>query len=164
MILSSIVDDTDTTWAGTIPSGGYGSLSSSSTKLAVDYVRYYAPNNTIFWTGGSSANWTDSGNWVSSRTPASGNDVVFSMLSSGHYSTTLGANTTVNSLSIWETSPVTINGNTLTINNSIDMGSAYNDMTINSDVALGVTRTEDGSKIVGVQLTAMASVVKAKKA
>jgi autotransporter-associated beta strand protein len=137
MILSSIVDDTDTTWAGTIPSGGYGSLSSSSTKLAVDYVRYYAPNNTIFWTGGSSANWTDSGNWVSSRTPASGNDVVFSMLSYGNYSTTLGADTTVNSLSIWETSPITINGSTLTINNSIDMGSAYNNLTINSDVVLG---------------------------
>jgi fibronectin-binding autotransporter adhesin len=137
MILSSIVDDSDTTWAGTIPSGGYGSLSSSSTKLAVDYVRYYAPNNTIFWTGGSSTNWTDSGNWINSRTPASGNDVVFSMLSSGNYSTTLGADTTVNSLSIWETSPITINGSTLTINSSIDMGSAYNNLTINSDVVLG---------------------------
>ncbi|MFA5929785.1 MAG: AAA family ATPase [Candidatus Micrarchaeia archaeon] len=41
----------------------------------------------------------------------------------------------------------------------------HNDTVLsNSDVALGVTRTEDGSKIVGVQLTAMASVAKAKKA
>ena len=41
----------------------------------------------------------------------------------------------------------------------------HNDTVLsNSDVALGVTRTEDGSKIVGVQLTATASVVKAKKA
>ena len=41
----------------------------------------------------------------------------------------------------------------------------HNDTVLShSDVALGVTRTEDGSKIVGVQLTAMASVVKAKKA
>ena len=40
----------------------------------------------------------------------------------------------------------------------------HNDTVLsNSDVALGVTRTEDGSKIVGVQLTAMASVAKAKK-
>jgi autotransporter-associated beta strand protein len=137
MILSSIVDDTDTTWAGTIPSGGYGSLSSSTTKLAVDYVRYYAPNNTIFWTGGSSANWTDSGNWISSRTPASGNDIVFSMLSTGNFTTTLAADTTINSLSIWETSPVTINGNTLTINSGIDLNSAYNDLTINSAVVFG---------------------------
>jgi chromosome segregation protein len=37
----------------------------------------------------------------------------------------------------------------------------HNDtMLTNSDVALGVTRTEDGSKIVGVQLTSMASVAK----
>lgn len=47
-ILSSEVDDTSTTWAGTIPSAGYGSLASSTTKLTVDYVRYYAPTNTIF--------------------------------------------------------------------------------------------------------------------
>jgi len=41
----------------------------------------------------------------------------------------------------------------------------HNDTVLsNSDVALGVTRTEDGSKIVGVQLTAMASVAKVKKA
>jgi fibronectin-binding autotransporter adhesin len=138
MILSSIVDDTDTTWAGTIPSGGYGSLSSSTTKLAVDYVRYYAPNNTIFWTGTSSPNWFDANNWTSYTTaPASGNDVVFSMLSKGNFSTTLDQNLTVNSLSIWETSPITISSNQLTINSSIDMGSAYNDMTINSDVLLG---------------------------
>ena len=41
----------------------------------------------------------------------------------------------------------------------------HNDTVLsNADVALGVTRTEDGSKIVGVQLTSMASVAKAKKA
>jgi chromosome segregation protein len=34
----------------------------------------------------------------------------------------------------------------------------------NADVALGVTRTEDGSKIVGVQLTSTATVARAKKA
>ncbi len=34
----------------------------------------------------------------------------------------------------------------------------------NADVALGVTRTEDGSKIVGVQLTAAATVARVKKA
>jgi len=41
----------------------------------------------------------------------------------------------------------------------------HNDTVLsNADVALGVTRTEDGSKIVGVQLTAAASVAKARKA
>jgi autotransporter-associated beta strand protein len=139
VILSSIVDDTDTTWAGSIPSGGYGSLSSSSAKLAVDYVRYYAPDNTIFWIGNSSPNWFDTNNWIAyTNAPASGNDVVFSMLSSGNFNTTLDQALTINSLSIWETSAVTINGNTLTINGGgIDLNSAYNDLTINSDVIFG---------------------------
>ena len=57
-ILSSEVDDTSTTWAGTIPSGGYGNLGTSQTKLTVDYVRYYAPTNTLFWTGSSSTDLT----------------------------------------------------------------------------------------------------------
>ena len=142
MILSAIVDDTDTTWAGTIPSGGYGSLSSSWTKLAVDYVRYYAPNNTIFWTGGSSSRWFDTTNWIAYATaPANGNDVVFSMLSKGNFNTTLDQNLTVNSLQIWETSPVTISSNTLTINSSLDMNSAWNDATINSGIGLGGANT-----------------------
>jgi chromosome segregation protein len=34
----------------------------------------------------------------------------------------------------------------------------------NADVALGVTRTEDGSKIVGVQLTSAAAIARPKKA
>ena len=41
----------------------------------------------------------------------------------------------------------------------------HNDTVLsNADVALGVTRTEDGSKIVGVQLTSSAVVAKTKKA
>jgi autotransporter-associated beta strand protein len=138
IVLSSIVDDTDTTWAGTIPSGGYGSLSSSTTKLAVDYVRYYAPTNSIFWTGASSSSWFDPSNWIANATaPASGNDAVFSLLSTGNFTTTLDQDLTLNSLSIWECSPVTINSNTLTINSSLDMNSAWNNATINSAIVLG---------------------------
>jgi chromosome segregation protein len=41
----------------------------------------------------------------------------------------------------------------------------HNDTVLqNADVALGVTRTDDGSKIVGVQLTTAAAVAKARKA
>jgi beta-glucanase (GH16 family) len=50
VILSSEVDDTSTTWAGAIPSSGYGSLADSTTKLTVDYVRYYEPTNALLWT------------------------------------------------------------------------------------------------------------------
>ena len=47
VIFSSEVDDTSTKWAGEIPSGGYGGLNTSQTRMMVDYVRYYstsAPN------------------------------------------------------------------------------------------------------------------------
>ena len=77
-ILSSEVDDTSTTWAGTIPASGYGNLGTSTTKLTVDYLRYYAPTNTLFWTGASSAYWTNSANWVSNMPITSLSDRTFS--------------------------------------------------------------------------------------
>jgi beta-glucanase (GH16 family) len=43
LILSSEVDNTSTHWAGPIPAEGYGSRTASKTRLAVDYVRCYAP-------------------------------------------------------------------------------------------------------------------------
>lgn len=39
-ILSSEIKDND--WAGRVPEGGYGDLSSSKTRMVVDYVRYYS--------------------------------------------------------------------------------------------------------------------------
>ena len=46
LILSSEVDDTSTTWAGTIPAAGYGTLQTTATKMIVDYVRVYARAET----------------------------------------------------------------------------------------------------------------------
>ena len=74
------MDDTSTTWAGTIPSGGYGALGACTTQFTVDYVRYYAPTATIFWTGASSAYWTNSANWVSNMVPTATSDVTFSIV------------------------------------------------------------------------------------
>ena len=67
--LSSEVDDTSRKWAGTIPANGYGNLSNSVTKLTVDYVRYYAPTNTLFWTGSGSVDWSNPANWIANLTP-----------------------------------------------------------------------------------------------
>jgi beta-glucanase (GH16 family) len=39
IILSTIVENAS--WAGAIPAGGYGTLTSSTTKMVVDYVRVY---------------------------------------------------------------------------------------------------------------------------
>jgi len=128
-------------WSGNIPSGGYGSSSSSGTKMNVAYIRYYAPSTMSFWDGTDSAYWTNSANWVSSHSPGSAYDIVFSLLSKGNYTTKLGRDCTVNSLSILESSYITIEENTLTINNLVDLNSAWNDAQINSDVILGNANT-----------------------
>ena len=47
LILSSEVDDTSTTWAGTIPAPGYGTLQTTTTKMIVDYVRVYQRAETV---------------------------------------------------------------------------------------------------------------------
>ncbi len=80
-ILSSEVDDTSTLWAGHIPADGYGSLSVSTTRMTVDYVRYYAPSNVLFWTGAASANWTDTNNWIAGKLPLAGSELTFTYLS-----------------------------------------------------------------------------------
>jgi autotransporter-associated beta strand protein len=128
-------------WSGSIPGGGYGSLGSSSTKMKVGYVRYYAPNSMVFWDGSNTAYWTNTANWVASKSLPSGGDVVFSLLGTGNYTTKLGKDYTVNSLSILETSYITIKENTLTINNLVDMNSAWNNAQIDSDVVLGNANT-----------------------
>ena len=96
---------------------------------------------TVYWTGASSADWTDSGNWLSNTVPSSASDVVFSFPSIENFSTVLGQDTTVNSLSIQETGPISISGNVLTINSGgVDMLSASNNATINSALVLGASQ------------------------
>ena len=128
-------------FCGIVPPGGYGSFQVSTTKTVVDYFRFYAPTTTVYWVGASSANWADSGNWLSNMIPTSASDVVFSYLSVGNFSITLGQNTTVNSLSIEEANPLGIFGNALTINaGGIDMLSALNDAGIYTPLFLGAAQ------------------------
>ena len=139
-ILSSEVDDTSTTWAGTIPSGGYGNLGASTTRNTVDYVRYYAPTNTLFWTGASSAYWTNSANWIAGKTPWSSANLTFGQLVTNNYATALGANLAVDSLTVLETdSAISINDtNTLTLGaGGIDMIPASADPQINCPLESG---------------------------
>ena len=129
-------------WAGIVPPAGYGDFLVSTTKMVVDYVRYYAPTTTVFWTGASSANWTTGGNWLSNMIPNSASDVVFSYLSVGNFSMTLGQDTTVHGLSIEEASPIGIFGNTLTLGaGGIDMLSALNDAGIYSALVLNAAQS-----------------------
>ena len=140
ILFSSEVDSNS--FCGIVPPGGYGNFLVSTTSTVVDFVRFYAPTSTLYWVGTSSANWSDSGNWLSNMIPTSVSDVVFSYLTAGNFSVTLNQNVTVNGLSIEETSPIGISGNTLTINSGgIDMLSALNDTGIYSPLVLGAAQS-----------------------
>jgi autotransporter-associated beta strand protein len=143
-ILSSEVDDTSTTWAGYIPPGGYGSLAASTTKLTVDYVRYYAPTNTIFWTGASSADLTASANYVSNMPPVSTSDVTFSMLSGNNLSPTPSSSLSLDGLVfLWMNNGLTLGGgNTVTLGaGGIDMVAANHSVTINCPLNISAAQT-----------------------
>lgn len=143
-ILSSEVDDTSTTWAGTIPSTGYGSLASSTTKLTVDYVRYYAPTDTIFWSGAISSDLTSSGNYISNMPPLSISDVTFSMLSGNSLTPSPGSNISLDGLIfLWMNNGVVFSGdNTITLGaGGIDMIAANHSVTINCPLAIGAAQT-----------------------
>ena len=129
-------------WAGVVPPNGYGDFLTSTTKMVVDFVRYYAPTTTVYWTGAGSADWRSAANWLQSRTPSPGNDILFGYLSAGNFATSLGQDTSVGSLSIQETGSVSVNDHTLTVGSGgIDMLSALYDASINSVLALGAAQT-----------------------
>jgi autotransporter-associated beta strand protein len=143
-ILSSEVDDTSTTWAGYIPSGGYGSLATSAAKLTVDYVRYYAPTNVLFWTGANSIYWTNSANWISNLPPTSTSDLTFSYLSGNNLTTTPGQDYSIDGLVFLNlNNGATISGtNMLTIGaGGVDMVAANHNVTISTPVTIGAAQT-----------------------
>jgi beta-glucanase (GH16 family) len=144
-ILSSEMDDTSTTWAGEIPTNGYGSLAASTTKLTVDYVRYYAPTNTIFWTGAADGlGLTNSANFVSNMPPLSTSDLTFSYLSGTNLNLKLSADLAIDGLVFLNMdNAVTIGGtNTLTLGSGgIDMVAANHTVTINCPVNVSASQT-----------------------
>ena len=142
VILSSEVDDTSTTWAGYIPTNGYPSQAQSNVKMTVDYFRYYAPTNVLFWTGASSAFLTNSLNWVSNMPPLANSDLTFSYLTQ-NFQTSLGGNLTVDGLIVLEMpSALAIGGgNLLTIGpGGIDMVAANQNFTINAPLNLAANQ------------------------
>lgn len=143
-VLSSEVDDTSTIWAGTIPAGGYGSLAASQAKLTVDYVRYYAPMTTLFWTGTNSVSLTDSTNWIADKPPISTSDLTFSFLSGNHLSPVVNQDLGVHSMVFLNMrGSAAIGGtNTLTLGaGGIDMVAANQDVTINCPVSIGANQS-----------------------
>ena len=143
-ILSSEVDDTSTAWAGYIPSGGYGDQSASAAKLTVDYVRYYAPTNTLFWTGISSAFLTNSANYISNLPPLATSDLTFSYLSGNNLNPALGGDLAVDGLVFLNMKDgASINGaDTLTLGaGGIDMVAANHTVNLNCPVNVRANQT-----------------------
>jgi hypothetical protein len=144
VILSNEVDDTSTTWAGFIPAGGYGDLGASAAKLTVDYVRYYAPTNVLFWTGANSVYWTNSANWISNLPPTPTSDLTFSYLSGNNLATTPGQDYSIDGLIFLNlNNSATISGtNRLTIGaGGVDMVAANHNVTISTPVTIGAAQT-----------------------
>ena len=143
-LLDTAVDDTSTTWAGYIPSGGYGSQATSPVKMSVAYVRYYAPTNVLFWTGASSAYWTDPANWISNMPPVSTSDLTFSYLSTANLAMTLGQDYSIDGLIFLTSSGAfSINGtSTLTLGaGGVDMTAASTNVTLNVPINIGANQT-----------------------
>lgn len=108
---------------------------------------------TVYWSGATSNNW-GAANWQDALTggaPASfatGDDVIFTVDGGGaNLSTTLGANRTINSLTVNGSlgGPLTIANNTLTINASggtgMDLSAAANTVSFTSLITLGSSQT-----------------------
>ncbi|HSU52770.1 MAG TPA: family 16 glycosylhydrolase [Candidatus Dormibacteraeota bacterium] len=144
MILSSQVDDGPDVgtppWAGTIPSGGYPT---GTNQLLVDYFHFYAPTNVLFWTGGTSAYWTNTANWVANMPPLATSDLTFSYLS-GALSNILGSDYAVHGLIfLGTTNSASINGiNILSLGaGGIDMLAADHNMVLNAPINLAADQT-----------------------
>ncbi|HWI59319.1 MAG TPA: family 16 glycosylhydrolase, partial [Bacillota bacterium] len=141
LLLSSEVQSNS--WAGKVPTAGYGDLSASTTKLYVDYVRYYAPTTMVFWQGSASDAWSNPANWRANQAPKPNDDLVFSLLSTTNWSTTLDRDYSVRSLSLLETAgSITLKSNTLTLGSGgIDMASAMYNLSLRSAVVLGAAQS-----------------------
>lgn len=119
--------------------------------LTADFI---AAGNPAYWTGDQGSSWSTNNasntNWASDLSGStdtgaivnSSSDVIFSATGAANQNTTLGADFTINSLTINDTAAVTIGGaNTLTIagNNAITVNSGAGLFTINSNLTLSGT-------------------------
>ncbi|MFA5390368.1 MAG: autotransporter-associated beta strand repeat-containing protein [Candidatus Omnitrophota bacterium] len=139
---------------------GYFSIGTSGNNLQLAYTAAVDGPATAYWTdgegthlwntksGGNTTNWdtTQSGGIDTGLIPASNTDVYFYADSAGNFTTTLGQDFTVKSLTLvggTQTSAVSIAaGNTMTINaGGITINSGAGALTMNNGVMLGSSQT-----------------------
>ncbi len=151
IVLSSEVDND--AWAWTIPSGGYGTNGASSNpQVWIDYVRWYAPSDRVYWSGGGgSDSWGDTNNWVGQRTPLYERIVSFTGFAEARRAHSLDAERWVAGLCVTEPGDaITISSHLLHIGSSgIDMEVANQNLTLACDVRLQVGQAwQTGSRTV----------------
>jgi autotransporter-associated beta strand protein len=111
--------------------------------MVVDYVRYYAPSNVLFWTGAESAFWTNSANWIAGRLPSADSDLTFSYLSTNTVCTVEGYCVIKGLVFLQMKRNVSING-TSAIQlgaDGIDMSAANQNVSIGARVNIATPQT-----------------------
>ncbi len=110
--------------------------------MAVDYVRYYAPSNVLFWIGAESAYWTNPANWAAGRQLTSESDLTFSELSMGATNVP-GVDCAINGLVVLQPKQDVNIGGTNIINlgaGGIDLSAANRALSIRAPVNIAVRK------------------------
>ena len=129
-----------------------GAVTMDTNTISLTPLAPGVPGAPTHWLGAASGLWTTVGNWASNQagTPATAipslaDNITFSATGAANQSTTLGANFTINNLTINDTAPVTIAGaNTLTLagDPGLTVNSGAGLLTISSGLAFtGATPT-----------------------
>lgn len=95
----------------------------------------------LVWDGSDSADWETAANWVANRTPAVTDVILFDDRSLNNLATSLPLDRTVSRVVIENPGgEVSINNQTLTIVNGIEMGPATNNLLLESNIALDASQ------------------------
>lgn len=115
--------------------GGAGAVTNTAVWRIDDLNLTVALSTSVFtWTGTSSTNWNDSGNWSCNNIPGNAaSDVIIS--SSATNMPSLGIDVSIRDLNLSGTSTLTLNGHTLTVNGVVSgtgklIGSASSNLVI----------------------------------
>lgn len=147
LLLSSEIENGS--WAGYIPTGGYGAKDSMQTYFQVDYVRVYGlvaeppPAATDTWTGNTDANWNIPGNWTGGNIPPrAGDSLVFGPSTPTSLTNDLTAGTAFSSLTFQAGAPsFTFSGNGLLFSGSTVTNTG------------GIANNSGSAQVIGIPLT-----------
>ncbi len=117
--------------------------------------RFIVPLPPAIWSGATSTDWTDAGNWASASVPATGDQVTFDSTSTANLDTVLTQDFDLAGVTVKDPAgPVTIGGiHTLTLGNGgLDLASATRDLAITSPLVLSAAQSWNiaGGRVLGI--------------